>query len=387
MTKMLAPNLYFFNPTCEMSIANGTVSFQPNRFLQQFETDLGLLPAFLAKPSDWLLLTRIPSDEFIENMKVEGFEMPEFKRIDKVLAEESYAENSFNEIRPWGWSPVFLHQTRSIIPFCSDVFQQNEGRFLCRNDRYFYSRKFALDVLTELVQNSSNMSLISEQQLPIQCFKVEEAEAAHQKNKQSVLKAPWSSSGRGLSMLRLADFNGSIRNWARGVIKSQGYIMCEPLLKKIVDFSFQFKIENGEIQYLGTTFFQTDEKGQYNGHYLHVNDIPINSEFMTFILNNERQISEQLMLELSNKLRGKYTGYFGVDAMLVEIDRELKIQPCLEINLRYNMGILAMKLAEKVGNNYRQFKISTVEEMPDSSKILQLTEITGKSVYAAYLQK
>ena len=384
---MVQPNLYFFNPTCEMSIANGTVSYQPNRFLQQFETDLGLLPAFLAKPSDWQLLNRIPSFEFIERLKAEGVELPELKRIDKVLAEETYTKNSFNEIRPWGWSPVFLYQTKSIIPFCSDVFQQDESRFLCRDDRYFYSRRFALDVLTEVVQNSSKVSLISEQQLPVQCFKVEEAEAAHQKNKQSVLKAPWSSSGRGLSMLRLPDFNSSIRNWVHGVIKSQGYIMCEPLLKKIVDFSFQFKIENGEIQYLGITFFQTDEKGQYNGHYLHVDDVLIDSEFMAFIRNNECQISEQLNVELSKKLKGKYTGYLGIDAMLVEIDRELRIQPCLEINLRYNMGILAIKLAEKVDKNFRQLKISTIEDMPKASKILQLTEITSKSVYAAYLQK
>lgn len=369
-----------------MAIANRTVSYQPNRFLQQFETDLGMLPAYLAKPNDWLLLNRIPSVEFIESLKTQGLELPKLKRIDKVFAGDAFSENMFSEIRPWGWSPVFLHQIRFIVPFCNQNFQDDSTRFLCRDDRYFYSRKFSLEVLEEIVQNSSTSNLISTQELPIQCSTVENAEIAHQKNRQSVLKAPWSSSGRGLSMLRLPDFNTSVRNWAKGVIKTQGYIMCEPLLKKLVDFSFQFRIKQNKLQYLGITFFRTDEKGQYKGHYLHEHPSEIESVYINFIKTNEMEVSDELADVLSKKLKDKYNGYFGVDAMLVSINNKLKIQPCVEINLRYNMGIIAMELSKKVGKKYRQFTISTIGEMPVKNEILKLTEITKNSVYVAYLE-
>ncbi len=368
-----------------MAIANGTVSFQSNRFLQQFEMDLGILPMYLASTNDWVLLHNLPSNEFLSKLEKDGFQLPSFKEIDVLLKDTMAGNDDFCEVRPWGWSPAFIHKTRSLIDRCSSSFKEDTTRFLCRDERQFYSRHFSLVVLKEVLENVNLNYLISEDELPIVCHSVDEIEVLHRKNKQSVLKAPWSSSGRGVNILRLPELNDSVRNRTNGVINSQGSIMYEPFLNKLIDFSFQFKIDDNQVHYLGLTFFNTDKKGQYKGHYLQNNPIGIESENYKFVKLYECQISEQLNTILSNKLLGKYIGYLGIDAMLVTIDNNLKIQPCVEINLRYNMGVLAMKIAEKIGQQYQQFKISTIEDIPDDKDILNLTEVSPKSVYAAYL--
>ena len=37
MTEKKLPNIYIYNPTCEIAIANGTLSFFPNKTLSKFE--------------------------------------------------------------------------------------------------------------------------------------------------------------------------------------------------------------------------------------------------------------------------------------------------------------------------------------------------------------
>ena len=82
-----------------------------------------------------------------------------------------------------------------------------------------------------------------------------------------VLKAPLSSSGRGLSVLRHNELNDANRQWIGGILEQQGYLIAERWLNKQLDFSLQFKIEEtGEVKCLGPSFFQTNSNGQYSGH-------------------------------------------------------------------------------------------------------------------------
>jgi hypothetical protein len=41
------PDIYLFNPTCEMAVANSHTSWQPNLLLQKMEEDLVHCPSFL----------------------------------------------------------------------------------------------------------------------------------------------------------------------------------------------------------------------------------------------------------------------------------------------------------------------------------------------------
>jgi len=162
-----------------------------------------------------------------------------------------------------------------------------------------------------------------------------------------VLKAPLSSSGRGIQIIRSKTLNNSNKAWISGVLKQQNYLIAEPYLEKLADLSFQFRItESAEIEYLGFTFFETNSNGQYKGSLINngiadiFQDKNVN-ELEEMILKTAKIIGEELKPSVYTNL---HRGFLGVDAMVFRNETQVMIQPCIEINCRMNMGILTILL-------------------------------------------
>lgn len=167
---------------------------------------------------------------------------------------------------------------------------------------------------------------------------------------QYVIKAPWSSSGRGLRYLDLQNegINDHLQGWIKNVIRKQGLVMVEPYYNKIRDFGMEFTAhKNGEIEYLGLSVFSTSN-GAYMGNILAPEDEK--EELLS------RYINADILIEIRNtitnimngKLKGIYTGPFGIDMMIVNGG---KIHPCVELNLRRTMGHVALDLTHKMKEN------------------------------------
>ena len=164
---------------------------------------------------------------------------------------------------------------------------------------------------------------------------------------QYVLKAPWSSSGRGL---RFVDMNHEgisthLKGWIKNVIDKQKYITAEPYYSKVCDFGMEFYAhKDGTIDYLGLSVFNTTN-GAYTGNVLadETQKEKILSRFVsTTCLKNIRDIIKNIM---SSALKDVYTGPFGVDMMILNNGY---IHPCVELNLRQTMGHVALALTQKV---------------------------------------
>lgn len=79
------------------------------------------------------------------------------------------------------------------------------------------------------------------------------------------MKAPWSSSGRGL---RYVDqLTSHQRGWAKNVIARQGALTLEPYYRKIKDFAVELYAYPDRIEYLGLSVFQSSN-GSYVGNIL-----------------------------------------------------------------------------------------------------------------------
>ena len=75
------------------------------------------------------------------------------------------------------------------------------------------------------------------------------------------------------------------------------------------------------------------------------------TEMKEFLSDDKmQQLSEDIKEALiSCDIPINYCGHLGIDCMLYrDQNGEMKLQPCLEINLRYNMGILALKLDKHI---------------------------------------
>ena len=59
--------------------------------------------------------------------------------------------------------------------------------------------------------------------------------------------------------------------------------------------------------------------------------------------NTQKRVQEQLTRIYGNK----YRGYLGVDMMVCKSGESYTIHPCVEVNMRMNMGVLSVILAER----------------------------------------
>ena len=92
-------DLYLFNPDNEISIANGTNGYTPKANISIMADDLAFLSAYLAGKGDYVLVTKMPDFDFMKSREeVFGLDC-------KPVIWEKAQLLSFNEIKPWGWSP------------------------------------------------------------------------------------------------------------------------------------------------------------------------------------------------------------------------------------------------------------------------------------------
>lgn len=376
MPTEIAPKIFIYNPTCEMAIANGTVSFMPNKTLTKFKQDLDVLPLFFGDKNDTVLVHQMPDQKFIELLKNAEVSVPNFKQLTKALTDSDFIQMPKDSLHPWGWSPRIHHILKPFKKSCSIDFLNQPNAFWKEEHRDLYSRKKALEVVKEAIKHSNSSLFIDIDQTAQICTSVSEVEKLMHKWKQIVIKSPLSSAGRGLQILRHSTLNESIIQSINSVIASQSYVMLEPFLNKQFDFSLQYYCDGkGKMNYLGLGFFETNSKGQYLSNYL--GGIP--SEMEALLTKNHISELQTCMSEIlsASDIATNYTGYFGVDCMLVlDRDEKLRIHPCLEINLRYNMSTLALFLNKKIHPNTKgTFKI--FNEFKASFDQFHL-EMTGK---------
>jgi len=399
-------NVFYFNPTCELAVANGSFSYMPPLLLQKMEHDLAMLPFVFATKNDYILTDDVPSEEFKRQLIGAGFELPVFCNLAEL---ESLPTNSFNAIYPWGWSSAAHFRVKNLKEKCSGEFQSSPVFNWKDETKLLFERSTSLVFLNNLLNKNPFDWFIDRSMTGRIISNIEEIESMLEENRALVLKAPLSSSGRGIQIIRKEVLNNSNKQWISGVLKQQKYLIAEPFLEKMADFSFQFQISsNSKIDYLGFSFFETNSNGQYLGTLLHpdLNKIlgEVNPEMLKIMIESTaKAIQEALNDSLYAQL---HRGYLGVDAMIFKHQNQIMIQPCVEINCRMNMGILSMQLEKKIhqksrGNfklfygRQKDFKNFVVEQNKMNPNVildnrlcsgfLALTEPNASKTFGAYI--
>jgi hypothetical protein len=344
------PDIYLFNPTCEYAVGNGQPSWQPNLLLQKMEEDLGALPLYLAQQKDVVLVRKMPSEKFISRMNHLGLTVPEFYPVQEISRDKNFIARPKNSLLPWGWSPSAHRLLEPLKPNCSPEFLESPVAVWKSHYRELYSRKYARELLVALLKLLPPQFMLQEQMLPVICTSVKQIEELQTRWGKIMVKAPWSSSGRGLQPLTKTPVVPKVREKLQGIINDQGYAMAEPYLYKQLDVALQFQLIKGKVQYLGISRFFTDKKGRYEGNYL--NGWPSESDSAVV------KFAEKMCLLLpgpiaavieASELANLYEGNFGIDTLIyTDAEGVVRINPCLELNLRQNMGLLSLRFEKMV---------------------------------------
>ncbi|MDR1415162.1 MAG: hypothetical protein LBI96_05060 [Odoribacteraceae bacterium] len=321
-------DLYYFNPDNEMAIAHGKAGYTPPANVARMSRDLGYLPAYLAGQEDCILLDEPADARFLEERR-------EILGIESRTVTLSEAKNlHFHALRPWGWGP----RVNGLLDGIPVDAGGREGWHPDKKE--LYSRRTA-SALLQLVRDELNLP---ESIIPHVASSVEEVVALSRRHP-LVIKSPWSSSGRGVLMTKNS-LGRKEEEWLAGALRGQGYVMVERKLDKIIDFALEFWMEaSGDIRYLGLSKFFTGERGNYLANYVGP-QARIERELEQYGV--PRTVQESLARASREILGGHYRGPLGIDMLLYRDDEGTRrVHPCVEINLRYNMGIVALSLARR----------------------------------------
>jgi hypothetical protein len=405
----LQNNTFLFNPTCEYAIANGSPNWQPNRLLQKMESDLSTLPQFFTGKNDFVLVDKMPSSGFIENLQRASMEIPNFILKNEANCNQQFIQLPKNKLLPWGWSPAAHQFLLPLKQSCSSEFRQSPVFNWKQEHREITSRKFAIDILKQVSISMNADYLLPPELTPKICITQTDFENAIRQWGKIMVKAPWSSSGRGLQPVTKTPVHPKVWEKIMGIVKEQGFAISEPYLNKVLDLAFLFELKKGKVEFLGISNFCTNKKGQYEGNY--INGLPVNTEKEIVEFTNivEHEIREPLIKAIeTSKMAVFYEGVFGVDTLIYADETgKLRINPCLEINVRHTMGLLSLQLEKLIqlskkgmfrifyqpGVSFYTFNKEMKKKHPlkisegkIESGFLALTDAVEDTLFGAYLQ-
>ena len=156
----------------------------------------------------------------------------------------------------------------------------------------------------------------------------------------TILKSPWSGSGRGLRPVRKDSWTESDIGWCEKTIEKQGSVIVERREKVAVDFSVQYIVERNIVRFAGYSIFRTFH-GAYTANLLASNEDMLS--YLGTFTEKELILKTRDLVQsfLENEFCGKYLGTIGVDMF---IDKTHCLVPCVELNVRNNMGLVARNL-------------------------------------------
>lgn len=329
--------IHYFNPGHETAVLNGSPYYMHPANVALMQSELAYLPAWYAHRGDVVLVYNESDRAYYENL------LEHIDGLPKPILEQDIVNYATNEICLWGISPQAIYRFEDLNKKYGTSFYLPKWH---DEYRYLNSRLAARDCLSDIQQA---IPLIDSKLVPRVCTSLEDVGSALKDSSVRLLaKAPYSSSGRGLLWLPSGELPRSERQILQGILKKQGCVSIERVVDKQIDFAMEFMCDGmGKVVFEGYSLFDTNIKGAYMGNSLTGQDMieRLIAEKIGYILLDK--VKEVLKGILSERYAVYYNGCVGVDMMIYREDGEYKLHPCVEINMRYNMGYLALRFAQK----------------------------------------
>ena len=186
-----------------------------------------------------------------------------------------------------------------------------------------------------------------------------------------------------------------VENWANALIKRHGYLTAEPFYDKVQDFAMEFCVRGGQCHFIGYSLFSTNHHGRYESNLL-MADEEIENRLAQYIPHAALHAVRDWVIAHHHAIipaewdTTRHPLYFGIDMMVVNfqfstlkvafpfgqrtsfraseqessllelfqraqpklnnavVNSQFRIHPCVEINLRLNMGIIAHEVHRKL---------------------------------------
>ena len=317
--------IHLFNPENDLALALGCRHYTPPPHAAQLHRAGALLPAWWAEPGDSVIA---PYPEVQEDAQ--------WLRSHWGLNVNISPSDPLSTPMPWGWS---LDTHRQFVKARADISALPSEEKI-NQIRDLSHRRSSIKILSAL--HAQNL-------LPKEIFDTDTAMKIVKADCVHFFKSPWSCSGRGVfSTESLTD--KVLHDKVAGIIHRQGSIMAERKFNKTDEFGALFRSDGkGGVSFEGLSMFLTESRGAYLGNIIASQEWfkqRIDSYGLT---DNLEYYTSRLESILSNLIGTTYNGWFGIDMMIYHDDEgKLHLHPCIELNLRMTMGVVAMEIERRI---------------------------------------
>ncbi len=328
--------VHIFNPEHDIALSSKVTNFTAPHAGRLLRYDLGWLPVIWAQKDDFILV----DDEKKATHDLKYSDKSAFRFIDPYTINSIKNEciPLIDHIEPWGWDAPLRNELLRL-GFPKEKLPTVEQIKEIKN----LSHRRTVTRLLPFLRFDQTVGQAFE------CKAAEEVEEYLVHYGNVVLKAPWSSSGRGVRFVSSIEqlHHPSLSGWVRNVIARQGSLMLEPYYNKVKDFGMEFYSDGkGSVSYEGLSLFHADN-GAYSSNLIATE--PAKAEMLCRYLTTEllETVRTEICKRLAEEFCGKYEGPFGVDMMVVAgSDRHspFLLHPCVEVNVRRTMGHVALSL-------------------------------------------
>lgn len=327
---MSAPlTLHIFNPETDYALASGRTQYTPPKNVRMLRKTLHALPVIFAKRGDVILA--LDDDVDREGMYRQLCRLRSVEVITLGQLKGLHPQN----ISPWGWNAALRNtllrngSDESLLP----------SEIGIKQIRTLSHRRNTIQFLEEFADYETG-------EMPCELKSMEELEEWLGRHRDGYLKSPWSSSGRGV--LRIAGQSPeAIRRWAGGSIRTQGSVMAERPWDRTLDFASEWEMTaDGEAIFKGLSVFETNESGRYS-HNISDSTAALLARIRHIAPTVDDKLFQAQSRALAKVLRG-YVGPVGIDMLA---DKDGRVNPCVEINLRHTMGMTAAALYKLTGRS------------------------------------
>ena len=285
---------------------------------------LQFLPMLYAQADEWVAVTQLPDASYMELLQDHPWFQHGIPQLT-LLSHPSLAANS--HCLPWGHSPQI--------------------QAWATKNRVFYHHPTPWSMIQSVHSKKFSFQFSD---LPQSALIFNEKDLCHWLTHVSgpkVLKTCYGLSGQGHFRLNDDRITQELLVWCMKEWNGQRPLIGEPWLHRIEDFSTQWIIHpSKEIEWLGSTRFETDANGMYLGTWAGPESL-LFPTFQSYLQEHKRQ-AEQALQQLAQL---NYFGPVGIDALIYQYNDQLALHAIVEINPRQTMSSVALRLQKRLAPN------------------------------------
>ncbi|MEG0700735.1 MAG: hypothetical protein RR442_04280 [Muribaculaceae bacterium] len=324
---------YIFNPDNDLALAFGGENYTAPPMATCLRYDLQMLPAWYCDENSSILANAPENQQWLDNLSKN-------LHLKSEIIKTSQLSTIDTDFMAWGWS----HDMRKRLIDCNVPQDRLPSKNYIDKIRNLSHRSTSIIIHNALREElSMNFSPI-----PIELHDFDSIKSFAKEHQYCYIKAPWSSSGKGI--FRVLDINAiDFKRWTNGILLRQGSLLCEEALDKVLDFAMEFYCKNGIATFSGYSIFNNDNHCSFDNGLvmptmmLHNNLIAIygNENIILDVRNTLEKI-------LTTIIAPHYTGYLGIDMLFYRDAKKIKLNPCVELNLRMTMGMVTSIIGDKL---------------------------------------